>query len=200
MATSPKEISLRMAYRKKSSDELAAILNNNPDELEATLAKEELEKRSSEPSLKRVPKKKVVLTAEERAEKVAEKQEQLHPELTEEENKALSEAEVEFENRQANRKTSSKEDKAMKEQAEEAERAKKEYAENHKKDTKRKTLDESVDVKGMKVGSRVTLKGSTEVGTITRIYVSSDGKEKVMVQFGEDSPIKKRSTSLVLAK
>lgn len=200
MATSPKEISLRMAYRKKSPEELEEILNNNPGELEAMIAKEELEKRTSDSIPKKAPKKKVVLTDEERAEKVAEKENQPHPELTEAENKALSEAEVEFETRQANRKTSSKEDKAMKEQAEKAEKAKREYAENHKKETKRKVLDESLDVKGMKVGSKVSLKGSTEVGTITRIYVSSDGKEKVMVQFGTGSPIKKRSTSLVLSE
>ena len=198
MATSPKEISLRMAFRKKSDEELKAIVEKNEDELEASIASDELEKRASGEKKPKVPKKKIVLTTQEKEEKIAEKEALPHPELTDEEARALAEAEVEFETRQANRKTSSKEDKSMKEEAEKEEKAKKKYAETHKRETKRQTLEESNDVPGLKVGSKVTLKHNPKEGVILRIYISSDGKEKAMVQFGEGAAVKKRITSLVL--
>ena len=52
----------------------------------------------------------------------------------------------------------------------------------------------------MKNGSKVTLKGESEVGEIVRLYRSSDGKEKCMVKFGDSKPIKKRVTALEFAK
>lgn len=50
----------------------------------------------------------------------------------------------------------------------------------------------------MKVGVKVTLKEGTDVGEIVRLYRSGDGKEKCMVKFGDEKPIKKRVTALKL--
>lgn len=114
--------------------------------------------------------------------------------LSKEEEKKLKAAEKEFDESQKNRKTPSKKDKAMANE----EKGKKE--EKTVRETKRQNLDESEECPGMKVGSKVCLKGSSTVGEITRIYKSSDGKEKCMVKFGDDKPIKKRVTALELKK
>lgn len=114
-------------------------------------------------------------------------------ELTKEEEKQLREAEKEFKKKQENRKTPSKKDASMNEN-------KKPKKEASIRETKRQNLDESEECPGMKVGSKVCLKGSSTVGEITRIYKSSDGKEKCMVKFGDDKPIKKRVTALDLKK
>jgi len=68
------------------------------------------------------------------------------------------------------------------------------------RETKRQNLEESEEIPGLKVGSKVTLKGEDAVGEITRLYKSGDGKEKCMVKFGDDKPIKKRVTALELAE
>lgn len=68
------------------------------------------------------------------------------------------------------------------------------------RETKRQNLEESEEIPGMKVGSQVKLKGEDAVGEITRLYKSGDGKEKCMVKFGDDKPIKKRVTALELAE
>ena len=123
-------------------------------------------------------------------------EEQLTPEeeqLTPEEEERLAKAEAEYEERQKNRKTPSKSDKSMKEK-------KSAKADKTSRKTKRQNLEESEEIPGLKVGSKVTLKGEDAVGEITRLYKSGDGKEKCMVKFGDDKPIKKRVTALELAE
>ena len=123
-------------------------------------------------------------------------EEQLTPEeeqLTPEEEERLAKAESEYEERQKNRKTPSKSDKSMKEK-------KSAKADKTPRETKRQNLEESEEIPGLKVGSKVTLKGEDAVGEITRLYKSGDGKEKCMVKFGDDKPIKKRVTALELAE
>ncbi len=110
--------------------------------------------------------------------------------LTPEEEARLEKAEKEFDARQKNRKTPSRVDRKMA----------KEHS--NKKDeprqTKRQNIDESEEMPGMKVGVKVTLKEGTDVGEIVRLYRSGDGKEKCMVKFGDEKPIKKRVTALKL--
>lgn len=113
--------------------------------------------------------------------------------LTPEEKARLAKAEKEFDERQKSRKTPSKSDKAMKP----ATKEKKEKG--APRETKRQNLDESKEVPGLKIGSKVTLQDGGEVGEITRVYVSGDGKEKCMVKFGDNKPIKKRVTAVTLA-
>lgn len=118
---------------------------------------------------------------------------QSEEQLTPEEETRLAEAEAEYEERQKNRKTSSKSDKSMKEK-------KSAKADKTPRETKRQNLEESEEIPGLKVGSKVILKGEDAVGEITRLYKSGDGKEKCMVKFGDDKPIKKRVTALELAE
>lgn len=118
---------------------------------------------------------------------------QSEEQLTPEEEARLAEAEAEYEERQKNRKTPSKSDKSMKEK-------KSAKADKTPRETKRQNLEESEEIPGLKVGSKVILKGEDAVGEITRLYKSGDGKEKCMVKFGDDKPIKKRVTALELAE
>lgn len=118
---------------------------------------------------------------------------QSEEQLTPEEEERLAKAEAEYEERQENRKTPSKSDKSMKEK-------KSAKADKTPRETKRQNLEESEEIPGLKVGSKVTLKGEDAVGEITRLYKSGDGKEKCMVKFGDDKPIKKRVTALELAE
>lgn len=118
---------------------------------------------------------------------------QSEEQLTPEEEERLAKAEAEYEERQKNRKTPSKSDKSMKEK-------KSAKADKTPRETKRQNLEESEEIPGLKVGSKVTLKGEDAVGEITRLYKSGDGKEKCMVKFGDDKPIKKRVTALELAE
>lgn len=212
-------LTLRMKYRKYDEKKLNAIIEDeNSSELEVKIAQEFLDKLASGSNAseeKKAPKKaekkptpKKVIEKEEvedddpdpndgsreaamkRQGKVTshyESEEQLSPE----EEARLKEAEEQYEERQKNRKTPSKSDKTMrKEKATKAEKTPRE--------TKRQNLEESTEVSGMKVGSKVTLKDDDTVGEITRIYKSGDGKEKCMVKFGDDKPIKKRVTALTL--
>ena len=118
---------------------------------------------------------------------------QSEEQLTPEEEERLAKAESEYEERQKNRKTPSKSDKSMKEK-------KSAKADKTPRETKRQNLEESEEIPGLKVCSKVTLKGEDAVGEITRLYKSGDGKEKCMVKFGDDKPIKKRVTALELAE
>ena len=215
---SSKEISLRMKFRKMSTEDLQAVLANNPSDLEEKLAKEFLEKNgASEPApaapenepekdAKKKPapkaKKKVVPLekpeTEEPTPSPEEPETKEHPMLTDEEEKLLSEAEKEFAVRQANRKTPSKTDRGMKEQA---------VREKAQSESKRENLEESIEVPGLKVGTKVMLKsdaaeqaGAEAIGVITRVYCSGDGKEKCMVKFGNDKPIKKRVTAVTIVQ
>lgn len=211
-------LALRMKYRKFDAEKLEEIINDeNSSELEVKVAQEFLDKLGGETAQeeeapKKAPAKKV-------AEKKAAKEEaaedpdpedgspeaamkrqnkrnstyQSEEQLTPEEEARLAEAEAEYEERQKNRKTPSKSDKGMKK-----EKAAK--ADKTPRETKRQNLEESEEIPGMKVGSQVKLKGEDAVGEITRLYKSGDGKEKCMVKFGDDKPIKKRVTALELAE
>lgn len=215
-------LALRMKYRKFDAEKLEEIINDeNSSELEVKVAQEFLDKLGGETAQeeeapKKAPAKKV---AEKKADKKAAKEEtaedpdpedgspeaamqrqnkrnstyQSEEQLTPEEEARLAEAEAEYEERQKNRKTPSKSDKGMKK--EKAAKADKTPCE-----TKRQNLEESEEIPGMKVGSQVKLKGEDAVGEITRLYKSGDGKEKCMVKFGDDKPIKKRVTALELAE
>lgn len=221
-------LALRMKYRKFDAEKLEEIINDeNSSELEVKVAQEFLDKlggetaQEEEAPAKKAPAKKV---AEKKADKKAapkkaakeEAAEDPDPEdgspeaamkrqnkrnstyqseeqLTPEEEERLAKAEAEYEERQKNRKTPSKSDKSMKEK-------KSAKADKTPRETKRQNLEESEEIPGLKVGSKVILKGEDAVGEITRLYKSGDGKEKCMVKFGDDKPIKKRVTALELAE
>lgn len=176
-------LTVRMKFRNYDEKKLLTVVNN-PDstEVEVKVATDLLKKKgvdlseqASEPIKKSVPKK---------------KQEVVEEGETPEEEARLEKAEKEFDARQKNRKTPSRVDRKMA----------KEHS--NKKDeprqTKRQNIDESEEMPGMKVGIKVTLKEGTDVGEIVRLYRSGDGKEKCMVKFGDEKPIKKRVTALKL--
>ena len=217
-------LALRMRYKKLSAEELQAIANDSKSsETEVKIANEFLAKMgvTAEEGVKKVaakakkavetkeveeeavtkkatPKKAAKKAEEEakRAKKAAKSQVveyESDEQLTPEEKARLAKAEKEFDERQKSRKTPSKSDKAMKP----ATKEKKEKG--APRETKRQNLDESKEVPGLKIGSKVTLQDGGEVGEITRVYVSGDGKEKCMVKFGDNKPIKKRVTAVTLA-
>lgn len=227
MSMSSKEISLRMKFRKMSNEGLQAVLaNDEASELEKKLAQEFLDKNGAapvekkedtaindkeveeaakdifketakkKPAPKKATKKEPVEETlpqnpepEASAEQPAPKE---HPALTDKEEELLSQAEKEFAERQANRKTPSKTDRAMKEQV---------IREKAQSESKRENLTESAEVLGLKVGTEVTIGGETDkVGVITRVYRSGDGKEKCMVKFGDEKPIKKRVTAVTIVQ
>ena len=218
-------LTVRMKFRNYDEKKLLTVVNN-PDstEVEVKVATDLLKKKgvdlseqASEPIKKSVPKKKQEVVEEgetpeeearlEKAEKAPKKKaadkkkatsevetggeaETENDQLTPEEEARLEKAEKEFDARQKNRKTPSRVDRKMA----------KEHS--NKKDeprqTKRQNIDESEEMPGMKVGVKVTLKEGTDVGEIVRLYRSGDGKEKCMVKFGDEKPIKKRVTALKL--
>ena len=218
-------LTVRMKFRNYDEKKLLTVVNN-PDstEVEVKVATDLLKKKgvdlseqASEPIKKSVPKKKQEVVEEgetpeeearlEKAEKAPKKKaadkkkatsevetggeaETENDQLTPEEEARLEKAEKEFDARQKNRKTPSRVDRKMA----------KEHS--NKKDeprqTKRQNIDESKEMPGMKVGVKVTLKEGTDVGEIVRLYRSGDGKEKCMVKFGDEKPIKKRVTALKL--
>jgi hypothetical protein len=216
-------LALRMKYRKFDAEKLEEIINDeNSSELEVKVAQEFLDKLGGEaeeqpaktaPAKKSAPKKedkKAAPKKEETADDDTDPEDgspeaamkrqnkrnstyQSGEQLTPEEEARLAEAEAEYEERQKNRKTPSKSDKGMKK-----EKAAK--ADKTPRETKRQNLEESEEIPGMKVGSQVKLKGEDAVGEITRLYKSGDGKEKCMVKFSDDKPIKKRVTALELAE
>lgn len=202
-------LATRVKFRKYSAEQLQNVINNEEsNEVEIQVATELLEKMGGAPAPKEAPapkkeepkaekedKAEKELPADKSPEAAAKRQNKKTTEyvsdeqLTPAEQARLDKAEKEFDERQKNRKTPSKSDKTMKEKAPKTERA-----------TKRENLEESNEVPGLKVGSQVTLKEGSEVGTITRVYLSSDGKEKCMVKFGDAKPIKKRVTAVELAE
>lgn len=201
-------LALRMKYRKFDAEKLEEIINDeNSSELEVKVAQEFLDKLGGETAQEEEAPKKAA--KEEAAEdpdpedgspEAAMKRQnkrnstyQSEEQLTPEEEARLAEAEAEYEERQKNRKTPSKSDKSMKEK-------KSAKADKTPRETKRQNLEESEEIPGLKVGSKVILKGEDAVGEITRLYKSGDGKEKCMVKFGDDKPIKKRVTALELAE
>lgn len=207
-------LALRMKYRKFSKEQLEEIVNNEEStELEVKIAQEFLEKMGGETEEKKEVPKKAPKKAPVKKEEEKESEEdgdgspeaamkrqnkrnstyQSEEQLTPEEKARLAEAEAEYEERQKNRKTPSKSDKSMKEK-------KSAKADKTPRETKRQNLEESEEIPGLKVGSKVILKGEDAVGEITRLYKSGDGKEKCMVKFGDDKPIKKRVTALELAE
>ena len=194
-------LALRMKYKKLSAEELQAIVNDSKSsETEVKIANEFLAKmgvsaEAEKPAKPKKAVKKAEVEKDESVEAAAKKQVtefESEEQLTPEEKARLAKAEKEFDERQKNRKTPSKSDKAMKP----ATKEKKEKG--APRETKRQNLDESAEVPGLIVGSKVTLQDGGEVGEITRVYVSGDGKEKCMVKFGDNKPIKKRVTAVTL--
>lgn len=201
-------LTLRMKYRKFTAEQLNEIIENeNSSELEVKVAQEFLDKlggEAEEQPAKAAPKKEETADddpdPEDGSPEAAMKRQnkrnstyQSEEQLTPEEEERLAKAEAEYEERQKNRKTPSKSDKSMKEK-------KSAKADKTPRETKRQNLEESEEIPGLKVGSKVILKGEDAVGEITRLYKSGDGKEKCMVKFGDDKPIKKRVTALELAE
>lgn len=201
-------LALRMKYRKFTAEQLNEIIENeNSSELEVKVAQEFLDKlggEAEEKPEKAAPKKEETADddpdPEDGSPEAAMKRQnkrnstyQSEEQLTPKEEERLAKAESEYEERQKNRKTPSKSDKSMKEK-------KSAKADKTPRETKRQNLEESEEIPGLKVGSKVTLKGEDAVGEITRLYKSGDGKEKCMVKFGDDKPIKKRVTALELAE
>lgn len=210
-------LAIRVKFRKYTAEQLQNVIDNEEsNETEVKVAQELLDKlqkdapveakeKPAAPAKKPAPKKAAQVEedeapaeAEDKTPEAAAKRQNKKTteyvsenELTPAEKKRLDKAEAEFDERQKNRKTPSKSDKGMKEKpaAPKADRA-----------TKRENLDESNEVPGLRVGSKVTLKGKTEVGEITRVYVSSDGKEKCMVKIGDGKAIKKRVTAVELVE
>lgn len=200
MAKNPEELRTRMSYRRKSAEELQAIINGDYTDLEKKIAQEILDKMQGESALEAdaqpVPEAAQEQEKEQAAEKPAPKPAPAKKNdkglLSPEEEQRLAEAEEEFEKRQKARKTPSKTDKSMKKAAQE----------KSLRETKRQVLDASNEVPGLKAGSQVRLKDSDDqtVGEVIRLYISSDGKEKCMVKFGDGKPVKKRVTALEIVE
>ena len=181
---------------KKVAAKAKKAVETKEVEEEAVTKKVEEEAVTKKATPKKAAKKADAETQEESVEKAAKSQVveyESDEQLTPEEKARLAKAEKEFDERQKSRKTPSKSDKAMKP----ATKEKKEKG--APRETKRQNLDESKEVPGLKIGSKVTLQDGGEVGEITRVYVSGDGKEKCMVKFGDNKPIKKRVTAVTLA-
>ena len=200
MAKNPEELRTRMSYRRKSAEELQAIINGDYTDLEKKIAQEILDKMQGESApeadAQPVPEAAQGQEKEQAAEKPAPKPAPAKKNgkglLSPEEEQRLAEAEEEFEKRQKARKTPSKTDKSMKKAAQE----------KSLRETKRQVLDASNEVPGLKAGSQVRLKDSDDqtVGEVIRLYISSDGKEKCMVKFGDGKPVKKRVTALEIVE
>lgn len=194
MSRNQEELSIRMKLRKKPIEELQAIVDGDFTDLEKKIAAEMIAKAAGnapapeptpeveeqpEPEAKEEPKPKPA--PKKKGEKVL---------LSPEEEERLSEAEEEFNKRQAARKTPSKTDKLMKKAAVKQEKSLRE--------TKRQTIDASDEVEGLAVGSKVKIEGDETEYTVTKLYRSSDGKEKCLISDGKNKPLKKRVTSLKL--
>ena len=200
MAKNPEELRTRMSYRRKSAEELQAIINGDYTDLEKKIAQEILDKMQGEsapeadaqPVPEAAQEQKEEQAAEKPAPKPAPAKKNDKGLLSPEEEQRLAEAEEEFEKRQKARKTPSKTDKSMKKAAQE----------KSLRETKRQVLDASNEVPGLKAGSQVRLKDSDDqtVGEVIRLYISSDGKEKCMVKFGDGKPVKKRVTALEIVE
>lgn len=198
-------IALQVKYKRMKKEELEAALNNpeTPEE-EKELAQKYLDKLAenteevSEASKElETPKEKTTSNQEsvdeEKPKKPMKKAVKKEPLLSEEDAERLEQAEKDFDERQKNRKSNSKKEKPLRKE-------KADKPEKEPRETKRQNLEESVEKPGLKVGSEVTLKGAEEKGVVTRLYVSGDGKEKCMVKFGDEKPIKKRVSALELIK
>lgn len=178
------EVSIRMKLRKADSAKLNEILaDESATDLEKKIAQEYLEKMGNSAIEEEAPKKKIV------PKKVTKKEEAPENKLTPEEEERLDAAEEMFQERQAKRKTPSKSDRSMKKYEKESKTV---------REAKRTSLDESTEVTGLKVGS--TVKVGDQQGTISRIYKSSDGKEKCMVKVADGKLIKKRVTAVEIVK
>ena len=197
MSRNQEELSIRMKYRKKSAQELQAIIDGDYNDLEKRIASEQFAKITGNPqpptpTQEPEPQPDKPETSTEEPKPVPKKRKNGEPLLSPEEEERLSEAEAEFNKRQAARKTPSK--SGMPEKKTKV--AKKE--EKSLRETKRQTLDASDEVEGLKVGSKVKVDGDETEYTVTKLYRSSDGKEKCLISAGEGKPMKKRVTSLKL--
>lgn len=190
-----KELALKFSYNRKSIEELQAIVESDESsEIEKKVAQSILDKKlgeSASEAAKPAPKKKPVPKSKKEPE--FEFQPETESPISEEEQARLEEAEKEFEERQAKRKSPTKKDKNMAPKL--MPKPKKE-----KVATKREDIEESTENPGLKVGCEVMLSGTDEKGDVVRLYRSSDGKEKCMVKIGDAKPVKKRVTSVSLIK
>lgn len=205
MSRNQEELSIRMKFRNKSAEELQAIIDGDYTDLEKKLAAERLAKITGSaapeaPQPEPQPETEAPVEGE-TAEEVKEepkpkptpkRKKNGEPLLSPEEEERLNEAEAEFDKRQAARKTPSKSGMPEKK----AKVAKKE--EKSLRETKRQTIDASDEVEGLTVGSKVKIDGDETEYTVTKLYRSSDGKEKALISAGEGKPMKKRVTSLKL--
>ena len=204
MSRNQEELSIRMKFRNKSAEELQAIIDGDYTDLEKKLAAERLAKITGsavpealqpepQPETEAPVEGETAEAKEEPKPKPAPKKKKNgEPLLSPEEEERLNEAEAEFDKRQAARKTPSK--SGMPEKKTKV--AKKE--EKSIRETKRQVIDASDEVEGLKVGSKVKIEGDETEYTVTKLYRSSDGKEKCLISAGEGKPLKKRVTSLKL--
>lgn len=203
MSRNQEELSIRMKFRKMNAEKLQAIIDGDSTDLEKKIASEQLAKITGSaapaPAADPQPETETQADPAEEAEvkegskpKPAPKRKKNgEPLLSPEEEERLSEAEAEFNKRQAARKTPSK--SGMKEKTKVAKKEEKSLRE-----TKRQVIDASDEVEGLKVGSKVKIEGDETEYTVTKLYRSSDGKEKCLISAGEGKPLKKRVTSLKL--
>lgn len=200
MSRNQEELSIRMKFRKMDATKLQAIIDGDCADLEKRIASEQLAKITGNTTAQEAPaadpqpetEQAPAPVEEQPKPKPAPKKKNGEPLLSPEEEERLSEAEAEFEKRQAARKTPSKSGMPEKK----AKIAKKE--EKSLRETKRQTIDASDEVEGLKVGSKVKIDGDETEYTVTKLYRSSDGKEKCLISAGEGKPMKKRVTSLKL--
>lgn len=204
MSRNQEELSIRMKYRKKTAQELQAIIDGDYNDLEKKIASEQLAKITgstapapvAEPEpqteTEQAPAPAEEVKEEPKPKPAPKKKKNGEPLLSPEEEERLSEAEAEFNERQAARKTPSKSGMSEKK----TKVTKKE--EKSLRETKRQTIDASDEVEGLKIGSKVKIEGDETEYTVTKLYRSSDGKEKCLISAGEGKPMKKRVTSLKL--
>lgn len=129
---------------------------------------------------KAIPKKKVEEPTEPEQETPVASKPIKKTDLTEAEIVRLEEAEARFQKRQQERRTPPKVDATMRTDAPR---------------TTRENLESSKEVEGVVVGGKAKIKGTDDIGTVVRIYIS-DGKEKCMLKIGDAKPIKKRVIAL----
>lgn len=204
MSRNQEELSIRMKFRKMNAEKLQAIIDGDSTDLEKKVASEQLAKITGnaapapvadpepEPDTQAAPAEEAEVKEESKPKPAPKRKKNGEPLLSPEEEERLSEAEAEFEKRQAARKTPSKSGMPEKK----TKIAKKE--EKSLRETKRQTIDASDEVEGLKVGSKVKIEGDETEYTVTKLYRSSDGKEKCLISAGEGKPMKKRVTSLKL--
>lgn len=206
MSRNQEELSIRMRLRNKPVDELTLIVNGDYTDLEKKIAGEFLSKHAASlgepaetptPEPVKVEPQEAVPTSDapvaDAAPRPVPKRKNGKPLLSPEEEERLNEAEADFDKRQAARKTPSRSGMPAKKSSTGKDKSLRE--------TKRQAIDASEEVKGLKVGSKVCVPPATsDVYTVVKLYRSSDGKEKCLIQKEGEKPLKKRVTSIQLVE